>query len=88
MWNEVLGLAVEAHRAFSDRAIIGWDIGITPEGPTLVEGNYGPDIDLMQRPSGVPLGRGRFPQLIAHHLRAAGASTDRSAGTESRGARA
>jgi hypothetical protein len=74
MWNEVKDLAVRGHRAFNDRAIIGWDIGITPDGPILVEGNYGPDVDMMQRPTGVPLGRGRFTQLIAHHLRARGTS--------------
>lgn len=68
MWEEVKELALSAHEAFCDRAIIGWDIGIGADGPILVEGNYGPDVDMMQRPTGVPLGRGRFAQLIAFHL--------------------
>ena len=71
MWEGVRDLTIRGHRAFSDRAIVGWDVGIAPDGPILVEGNYGPDVDMMQRP-GAPLGRGRFTQLIAHHLRAAG----------------
>lgn len=84
MWNEVKELAVRAHRAFDDRKIIGWDIGIAPDGPILIEGNYGPDVDMMQRPTGLPLGRGRFAQLIAHHLRAGTEqSGDRSKSDES-----
>jgi hypothetical protein len=75
MWAGVKNLTVRAHRAFNDRVIVGWDIGVTPEGPILVEGNYGPDVDMMQRPTGVPLGRGRFTQLITHHLRAARAGS-------------
>ena len=74
LWKDVRNLAVRGHRAFNDRTIIGWDIAIAPVGPILVEGNYGPDVDMMQRPAG-PLGRGRFTQLIAHHLRAAGHAT-------------
>lgn len=74
MWKEVRDLTICGHRAFSDRAIIGWDVGIAPEGAILVEGNYGPDVDMMQRP-GDPLGRGRFTKLIAHHLRAVGDTT-------------
>jgi hypothetical protein len=74
MWKEVRDLAFRAHQAFNDRTIIGWDIGIAPDGPILIEGNYGPDVDMMQRPAD-PLGRGRFTQLIAHHLRAVGQAT-------------
>ena len=70
LWNDVKDLALHAHRIFNDRAIIGWDIGISTEGPILVEGNYGPDVDMMQRPTGLPFGQHRFTHLIAHHLRA------------------
>ena len=78
MWADVKQIALRAHRAFCDRTVIGWDVGITIDGPILVEGNYGPDVDMMQRPTGIPLGTGRFGHLIAHQLRAA--RTTRSLG--------
>lgn len=76
MWAEVKELVVRAHRAFNDRLIIGWDVAISPDGPILIEGNYGPDVDMMQRPTGVPLGRGRFAHVIAHHFRTRRAAVD------------
>jgi hypothetical protein len=72
-WREVRALALEAHRAFSDRALIGWDIAITAEGAVVIEGNRGPDMDLMQRFMGVGFCEGhRLTDLIAFHLRARG----------------
>jgi hypothetical protein len=70
-WDEVKALAVRAHGAFADRIIIGWDIAITEDGPVIIEGNRGPDMDLMQR--FMKFGfyhQHRFTELIAHHLRA------------------
>jgi hypothetical protein len=51
--------------------MIGWDIGIADDGPIVIEGNSGPDMDLMQR----FMERGfchehRFSELLAYHLRA------------------
>ena len=71
LWNEVKQLATQAHRAFLDRVMIGWDIGIADYGPIVIEGNSGPDMDLMQR----FMERGffhehRFSELLAFHLRA------------------
>jgi hypothetical protein len=73
-WAEVRDLALQAHRAFDDRVCIGWDIAITPDGPVIVEGNGGPDVDLMQRPARRGLMDGRFGELLAHHLRKAAAA--------------
>lgn len=72
-WGDVKAIAVEAHQAFIDRAVIGWDIAITEDGPVIIEGNRGPDMDLMQRfmETGFCLHH-RFGELIAHHLRARG----------------
>ena len=69
-WNEVKRLAVQAHEAFRDRVIIGWDIAIAMDGPIVIEGNRGPDMDLMQRfmDRGFCAGH-RLTDLIAHHLR-------------------
>ena len=71
LWNEVKQLAIQAHRAFSDRVMVGWDIGIVDDGPIVIEGNSGPDMDLMQR--FMDFGfchEHRFSELLAFHLRA------------------
>jgi hypothetical protein len=67
-WPEALALAKAAHRAFSDHLLIGWDIGLLEDGPCLIEGNAGPDVDLMQRPHQAPMGGGAFSRLCAHHI--------------------
>ena len=71
-WAEVRELAARAHRLFADRLLIGWDIAITDEGPTLIEGNRGPDMDLMQRFMDTGFCDHRLGELIAWHLRGRG----------------
>lgn len=39
LWDEVRALATRAPAAFPQLATFGWDIGITADGPVLVEGN-------------------------------------------------
>jgi D-alanine-D-alanine ligase-like ATP-grasp enzyme len=69
----VKALAVKAHSTFPGRTIIGWDIAITEHGPLIIEGNRGPDMDLMQRFMDVGFCQDhRFGELIAHHLQARG----------------
>jgi hypothetical protein len=66
----VLDLARRAHAtAFSDHVVIGWDIAILEDGPRLVEGNKGPDLDLVQRSHGEPLGNARLGQLLAYNMK-------------------
>jgi hypothetical protein len=67
-WHEAMALTVEAHAAFSEWAVIGWDVAILDDGPRLIEGNKGPDIDVIQRTLRVPIGGGRFGKLLAHNL--------------------
>jgi hypothetical protein len=38
----------------------------------LIEGNKGPDFDIIQRTSRAPIGNTRVGTLLAHHLRRAG----------------
>jgi len=71
-WDELKELAVRAHRLFADRLLIGWDIAVTDDGPTIIEGNRGPDMDLMQRFMETGFCDHRLGELIAWHLRARG----------------
>jgi hypothetical protein len=68
MWDDVCDLVRRAHSAFHDWVVIGWDVAITADGPRLVEGNSGPDIDLIQRPLRTAFGDGRLGELLAFHL--------------------
>jgi hypothetical protein len=38
-YKEVVEMATSLHMLFQQFFMIGWDIGITPEGPVVVEGN-------------------------------------------------
>jgi hypothetical protein len=67
-WQDVKARAVEAHRAFDDRVVIGWDIAILEDGPIFVEGNGNPDLDILQRFMRIGLRQHRFAELLAHHL--------------------
>jgi hypothetical protein len=68
MWKETLELAVRAHRSFSDYVLVGWDIAVLEDGPCVIEGNRGPDVDIHQRTSLAPIGDGRFGELLAFNL--------------------
>ena len=69
LWGEVLDLARRAHTtAFADHVVIGWDIAILSEGPCLIEGNKGPDLDLVQRSHAEPLGNTRLGVLLAYNM--------------------
>jgi hypothetical protein len=71
-WEAVGPLAVAAHALFSDRLVIGWDIAIAEDGPIIIEGNRGPDMDLMQRFMETGFCHHRFGEVIAWHLRERG----------------
>ena len=67
-WNDVVALARRAHVHFSDRVIVGWDIALTLEGLSIVEGNVAPDVDNIQRPHRAPLGQSRYGELMLWHV--------------------
>jgi len=68
MWREAVELAVRVHRMFPDYVLVGWDIAILEDGPCVIEGNRGPDVDIHQRTSLGPIGDGRFGELLAFNL--------------------
>jgi hypothetical protein len=47
-WEQALALAAEAARRFDMQKSLGWDIGLTIEGPVLVEGNWRYDLGVNQ----------------------------------------
>jgi hypothetical protein len=69
MWESVLDVARRAHQAFADQVIVGWDVAVLDSGPQLIEGNKGPDLDIIQRTSREPIGNSRVGTLLVHHLR-------------------
>jgi hypothetical protein len=68
-WDDVKSFVIDAHRAFADRVVIGWDVAILEDGPILIEGNGNPDMDILQRFMRTGLREHRFGALLDHHLR-------------------
>jgi hypothetical protein len=68
LWDETLDLVRRAHEAFGDQVAVGWDVALLPAGPALVEGNKSPDLDIIQRTGGGPVGDSRLGRLLAFHL--------------------
>lgn len=48
MWEEVKRVCLTASRVNPHIHVVGWDVAVTPEGPTFVEGNRRPGFDLPQ----------------------------------------
>jgi hypothetical protein len=66
-WPQVLDLAQKAHQIFSECVFIGWDIALTPDGPLLVEGNVGWDVEMVQKPQNTPLSQTEFVEIVFAH---------------------
>ena len=68
-WEAATALVIDAHRrAFSDYALIGWDVGFAPDGPILIEGNGKPGVLMPQRSGRRGLGAQRYGELLARQL--------------------
>ncbi|MEC3910001.1 sugar-transfer associated ATP-grasp domain-containing protein [Sphingobium sp. CR2-8] len=62
-------VAIRAHERFRPGfTVIGWDIGLTPQGPVLVEGNWNPGTDIVQLVNGLGVGDTRLGILYRHAL--------------------
>lgn len=68
-WSEVLELSRNAHRAFPDRIMVGWDVAMLNDGPMIIEGNTKPDLDIHQRVERAPLGKSRIAELVVFNLK-------------------
>jgi len=51
---------------------------ILADGPVIIEGNAGPDVDIVERTCGEPLGNSRFGLRLAFHVRCAVAARYRA----------
>ena len=51
-WKECVSMAEEACRLIEDVCLVGWDVAVTPDGPTFVEVNTNPGLELVQAPNG------------------------------------
>ena len=67
-WPAISALAVEAHRAFSHRVLVGWDIASTVDGAVLLEGNTNLDVMFPQRAYRQGFGRSPLGPLLHRHL--------------------
>lgn len=63
-WDDAIALVRKAHGLFSDLPILGWDIAITPDGPSIVEANCGPKIGSIQAKALSPLTQCRYADLF------------------------
>ena len=66
---EARALALRAHERFRHGfTLIGWDIGLTAQGPVLIEGNWNPGTDIVQLVNGRGVSDSRLGALYRHAL--------------------
>lgn len=65
LWAECVELAKQAALTVPQIGYVGWDIGITPEGPVLIEGNEFPGHNIYQIPAHTPDRTGLKPLFDA-----------------------
>lgn len=65
LWAECVELARQAALTVPQIGYVGWDIGITPEGPVLIEGNEFPGHNIYQIPAHTPDKTGLKPLFDA-----------------------
>lgn len=68
LFDAARDLALRAHGHFADHALIGWDIGLSADGPVLIEGNWNPGYNVLQLVSGRGIGGMRLGELYRYHL--------------------
>ena len=68
MWSELVELVKVAHQTLKEIPLIGWDIAITEDGPTIIEGNTSPSLDIHQLPPYAPFIGSRFYELFMYNL--------------------
>lgn len=62
-WKETKALCLKAAVVVPQMRYIGWDVGLTADGPVFVEGNNLPGYDILQMPPHVPDKVGMLPRF-------------------------
>lgn len=67
-WEDVKRLCLRAHERISQFTIVGWDVAVTDQGAMLVEGNWKPGVEVIQKGYDLPATECPFSALILEHL--------------------
>lgn len=67
-WTQLKQTICKAHELLLEIPMIGWDVAITSNGVSLLEGNIGFSLEIHQRPPHTPLINSRLGDLLIHHL--------------------
>jgi len=62
-WKEAKAMCLEAAQKFPEMRFVAWDVAITPEGPTFIEGNSFPSHAIPQFAAHYPDGIGILPEF-------------------------
>ena len=68
-FNEAIELAKNAHKLLSTHRFLGWDIAITPSGPTILEANANLVCDLIQAAFDAPLSETEFSDICLQWIK-------------------
>ncbi len=67
-WQELKSICLQAHAKLPKLLTIGWDVALTPDGPTIVEGNIGWGLKQYQQLTQQPLLQTRLGQIYAKFI--------------------
>lgn len=68
MWQEIVRTCENAARTIKDVFIVGWDVTVLKDGTVeLIEGNHGPDFDVMQSPLKVGIRKKIFKAIFDYY---------------------
>lgn len=67
-WQPIKAEIKRFHSLLSNQPLIGWDIVITPNGFSFLEGNISPSLDIHQKPPFQPFIPSEFYDLFCYHL--------------------
>ena len=62
-WKEAKDMCLKAAEKFPEMRFIAWDVAITPNGPTFIEGNSFPSHAIPQFAAHYPDGIGILPEF-------------------------